>query len=120
LCKIELVKGSSWTHLRSRRSTPRLFSSVVGTDFRKQDFCNLTVAKVFFISPIIKYNILKYGKERFLKTKFYLKDSSEVLDAVESNSEGISSASAAERLEKNGKNKLVEAKKQSILHRFFK
>ena len=52
--------------------------------------------------------------------KHYLIDASEVIKDVNSNSDGLSTPEAADRLAKNGKNKLVEAKKESILHRFFK
>ncbi|MBR2353923.1 MAG: cation-translocating P-type ATPase [Clostridia bacterium] len=52
--------------------------------------------------------------------KFYLEDSSEVLRKVEGNADGLSSAEAGKRLEVNGKNKLVEAKRESIFHRFLK
>ncbi len=52
--------------------------------------------------------------------KFYLEDTSSVLDEVQSTGEGLNSAEAAARLEKNGKNKLVEAKKESLIHRFLK
>ncbi len=52
--------------------------------------------------------------------KFYLASSNDVLGQVASSSEGISSAEAADRLEKNGKNKLIEGKKESLIHRFLK
>ncbi len=52
--------------------------------------------------------------------KFYCSTSEEVLTHVGSNDEGLSQSEAAERLEKNGKNKLVEGKKESLIHRFFK
>ena len=52
--------------------------------------------------------------------KTYLKDTNEVLEEVGSSTDGLSSAEAGKRLEKNGKNKLVEAKKESLLHRFLK
>ena len=52
--------------------------------------------------------------------KHYLTDKDEVLASVESSDNGLSSAEAEARLSKNGKNKLVEAKKESMLHRFFK
>ena len=52
--------------------------------------------------------------------KTYLKDSDAVLKELESSAEGLSSAEADARLLKNGKNKLVEAKKESLLHRFLK
>ena len=52
--------------------------------------------------------------------KFYLEDSSRAMDELESSPSGLSSEIAAQRLEKNGKNKLVEGKKESLLHRFLK
>ena len=52
--------------------------------------------------------------------KFYLKDSSEVLGELSSSEAGLSSAEAEARLAANGKNKLAEGKKESLLRRFFK
>lgn len=52
--------------------------------------------------------------------KEYLSDITEVLNGVSSSSSGLSAATAAERLEKNGKNKLIESKKESLLVRFLK
>ncbi len=52
--------------------------------------------------------------------KFYLENSDAVLTEVASNENGLNSAEAAQRLEKNGKNKLKEGKKESLIHRFFK
>jgi len=52
--------------------------------------------------------------------KPYLKSTSDVLRDVESSAEGLSSEQVATRLEKNGKNKLAEGKKQSLIARFFK
>ncbi|MBQ5825063.1 MAG: cation-translocating P-type ATPase [Clostridia bacterium] len=50
--------------------------------------------------------------------QFYLKETDAVFEAVQSSAEGLSSQEAASRLEKNGKNKLAEAKKDSMLKRF--
>ncbi|MBO5359687.1 MAG: calcium-translocating P-type ATPase, PMCA-type [Clostridia bacterium] len=50
--------------------------------------------------------------------QFYLKETDAVFEAVKSSPEGLSSQEAASRLEKNGKNKLAEAKKDSMLKRF--
>ena len=44
--------------------------------------------------------------------KFYLEKSEDVLTNVGSSDNGLSSSEASERLEKNGKNKLVEGKKE--------
>lgn len=52
--------------------------------------------------------------------KIYLSDTLDVLRAVESSADGLSSSEAASRLERNGRNKLVEGKKESLLHRFLK
>ena len=52
--------------------------------------------------------------------KFYLQETAEVIRSVESSDVGLSSAEATSRLEKNGKNKLVEGKKESLIVRFFK
>ena len=51
--------------------------------------------------------------------KHYLKSAEAVFQEVNSNENGLSSAEAAARLEKNGKNKLAEAKKDSTLKKFF-
>ena len=52
--------------------------------------------------------------------KEYLSSSAEVLESVSSSLDGLSESEAAARLEKNGKNKLVEGKKESLIVRFFK
>ena len=52
--------------------------------------------------------------------KEYLSSSLEVLESVGSSENGLSESTAAKRLEENGKNKLVEAKKESMIVRFFK
>ena len=49
-----------------------------------------------------------------------LKESAEVLEAVASSESGLSSAEAEKRLAENGKNKLIEGKKESLIHRFLK
>jgi len=50
--------------------------------------------------------------------KYYLEQVEEVLKAVESNVNGLSAAMAKERLERNGKNKLAEGKKDGLIKRF--
>lgn len=50
--------------------------------------------------------------------KEYLKNVSRVYEEVKSSENGLTSSQAAERLERNGKNKLAEGKKESIIHRF--
>ena len=52
--------------------------------------------------------------------KHYLESADNVIQSVNSSLDGLSTAEAQERLERNGKNKLVEAKKESLIHRFFK
>ena len=51
--------------------------------------------------------------------KHYFEEKSAVINALGSTEEGLSSAEATARLEKNGKNKLVEPKKASLLKKFF-
>jgi len=51
--------------------------------------------------------------------KHYLESVEAVFQEVGSSAEGLTSAQAEERLLKNGKNKLAEAKKDSMLKRFF-
>lgn len=50
--------------------------------------------------------------------KEYLKQATEVLDGVKSSAGGLSQGEANDRLEKNGKNKLAEGKKESLFHKF--
>lgn len=50
--------------------------------------------------------------------KYYLKSSEEVLKALGSSSEGLTSQEAEKRLASNGKNKLKEPEKDSMLKRF--
>ncbi len=50
--------------------------------------------------------------------KFYTEDIAAVFNGVGSSAEGLSSQDASERLEKNGKNQLKQAKKDSLLKRF--
>lgn len=50
--------------------------------------------------------------------KHYLSQASEVLKEVNSSEEGLTAAEAASRLERDGKNKLAEAKKVSLFRRF--
>ncbi len=52
--------------------------------------------------------------------KFYCEETESVLQEVQSTKAGLSSAEAAKRLETNGKNKLAEGKKESLIHRFLK
>lgn len=52
--------------------------------------------------------------------KEYQKNASQVLDEVQSVKDGLSTAEASCRLEKNGKNKLAEGKKENPLLRFLK
>ena len=50
--------------------------------------------------------------------QFYLKETDAVSEEVKSSEAGLTSEEAAKRLEQNGKNKLAEAKKDSMLKRF--
>ena len=50
---------------------------------------------------------------------FYLKSTEETLKEVESTAEGLSSTEAQRRLETNGKNKLAEPPKTTLLQKFF-
>lgn len=52
--------------------------------------------------------------------KFYNQSKEEVLNHLGSCARGLSSVEAHNRLEKNGKNKLAEGEKESMLKRFFK
>lgn len=52
--------------------------------------------------------------------KEYQKNASQVLDEVQSAKNGLSTAEASYRLEKNGKNKLAEGKKENMFLRFLK
>jgi len=52
--------------------------------------------------------------------KFYCEDKENVLRELDASSEGLTSAEAEKRLAENGKNKLVEAKKESVIVRFLK
>ena len=51
--------------------------------------------------------------------KLYLESADAVFSEVKSGADGLSSQEAAARLEANGKNKLAEAKKDSMVKRFF-
>ncbi|NMP38478.1 MAG: cation-translocating P-type ATPase [Clostridiales bacterium] len=50
--------------------------------------------------------------------KFYLEEISAVFSEIKSSAEGLTTAEAESRLAQNGKNKLAEAKKDSLLKRF--
>ena len=52
--------------------------------------------------------------------KEYLKSSNEVVEELKSSENGLSAAEAADRLAKNGPNKLAEGKKVTLLQRFIK
>ena len=51
--------------------------------------------------------------------RYYYEDKEHVLQSLDSCGQGLSDAEAAARLERNGRNKLKEAKKESLLSRFF-
>lgn len=52
--------------------------------------------------------------------KHYLSETELVLQEVQSSEAGLSGAEAQKRLETNGKNRLAEGKKETLLHRFLK
>ena len=52
--------------------------------------------------------------------KYYLHSIEEALSDLKTGNTGLTSAEAAGRLEKNGKNKLAEAKKESLIHMFLR
>ena len=52
--------------------------------------------------------------------KHYLESTEKVLESVQTTTDGLSGIEAAKRLEQNGKNKLAEGKKESLISRFFK
>jgi len=52
--------------------------------------------------------------------KEYLRSSADVIEEVASSADGLSSSEASARLEKNGKNKLIEGKKESLIIKFLK
>ena len=58
-----------------------------------------------------------FVKEKSMQ-KYYLEDPSSVLNEVGSSENGLSSAEAQARLEKNGKNKLQEAEKETMFQKF--
>ena len=51
--------------------------------------------------------------------KFYCEEIEQVLNETKSSRTGLTSSEAATRLEENGKNKLAESKKDSLIKRFF-
>ena len=51
--------------------------------------------------------------------RFYCEEAEAVLRDVDSTSEGLTGAEAEKRLAANGKNKLAEGKKDSLIKRFF-
>ena len=53
-----------------------------------------------------------------MNNKYYLEETSEVLKQLNTTENGLTSAEAAARLEKNGKNKLKEAEKTPLGKRF--
>ena len=52
--------------------------------------------------------------------KFYCESEEKVLLHVNSQKDGLSSEEADKRLLENGKNKLIEGKKESLIRRFLK
>lgn len=54
-----------------------------------------------------------------MDSKFYCQEIDSVFTAVSSDADGLSSAEAEKRLAENGKNRLAEGKKDSLIKRFF-
>ena len=52
--------------------------------------------------------------------KHYIESSDKVISELGSSHDGLSSSESEKRLAENGKNKLAEGKKESLVHRFFK
>ncbi len=52
--------------------------------------------------------------------KHYVESSERVIEELKTTKEGLSDSEAEKRLLENGKNKLAEGKKESLIHRFFK
>ena len=55
-----------------------------------------------------------------MSVKFYCEDTERVLGEVQSRREGLTAAEAVERLARDGKNRLAEAEKESLLRRFLR
>mgnify|MGYP000913100344 FL=1 len=66
--------------------------------------------------------ILKFGNDIMRKEnpmKFYLEEIKKVFDEVKSGEHGLSQEEASARLKRDGKNKLAEPKKDSVVKKFF-
>ena len=76
---------------------------------------------LFFSESVIcsAKGLLYIIHERKKTMNYYQRTAQEVLREVKSEPDGLGEKEAAARLEKNGKNKLAEAKKDSLLKRFF-
>ena len=61
----------------------------------------------------------KILSEGNLQMKYYLSETEKVLREVKSSAGGLLSSEASDRLKRNGRNKLAEPKKDSLLKRFF-
>ena len=59
-------------------------------------------------------------QERKIELKFYCEDIKKVLDETASTREGLTTVEAEKRLAANGKNKLAEGKKETLLKKFLK
>ncbi len=64
----------------------------------------------------ITANILRKG----MKMEYYFKTADETVISLSTSKNGLAESEAKVRLEKYGKNKLKEAKKESLIHRFLK
>lgn len=78
--------------------------------------CFFRVLLLMFLASKVFFTRKKKGIDRTMK--FYLEGAEQVLADVKSSEQGLSSAEAQKRLEKNGKNKLKEAEKDSLFKKF--
>ena len=78
--------------------------------------CFFCVLLLMFLASKVFFTRKKKGIDRTMK--FYLEGAEQVLADVKSSEQGLSSAEAQKRLEKNGKNKLKEAEKDSLFKKF--
>ena len=71
-----------------------------------------------YLGFFVHNNIISQKGDMYLK--HYCEELSAVLAETQSSPEGLTSTESAARLQANGKNKLAEAKKDSLLKRFIK
>ena len=84
------------------------------------DLLDVFLVEYYYGAKIrIKIRLYKFQGEK-KSMSFYLDPKAKVLSDLEATENGLSSAEAQSRIEKYGKNKLAEGKKESLIHRFFK